>query len=113
METRTLLKLSLVVALVSTFIIVILANNLEPETKSIETINEKSLDEWIKIQGTVTQETAIETLKIITVNDGTASINCIFRQKSDSFKDKQVEILGKIIDYKGELEIEISKIRTL
>lgn len=113
METRALLKLSLVIALISTFIIVILASNLEPETRKIETINEKSLDEWAKIQGNVTQERTVETLKIITVNDGTASINCILRQKSDSFENKKVEILGKIIDYKGELEIEISRIRTI
>lgn len=113
METRALLKLSLVVALISTFLIVILAANLEPETRKIETINEKSLDEWVKIKGNVTQELELETLKIITVNDKTASINCVLRQKSDSFKDKQVEILGKIIDYKGDLEIEISRIRVL
>lgn len=113
METRVLLKLSLVVALVSTFIIIILANNLEPNIKKIETINEKSLDEWVKIQGRVTQETDVETLKILTINDGTASINCILRKNPSkiSFKDQQVTVLGKIIDYKGNFEIDISEIK--
>lgn len=116
MKTKSLLKLSLIVALIGTFVIIILANNLEPKVRKIETINEKSLDEWVKIQGTIVQDYTKENLKIITVNDGTASINCILRKKSDSFnenlKGKRVEILGKVIEYKDEIEIEINSLKT-
>jgi len=112
METKTLLKLSLITALVSIFVIIILATNLEPETKKIETINEKNLDEWIKIQGSVVKEIERENLKILVVSDGTASINCILRKKlNQSLKGKEVEIVGKVIDYKGILEIEIHQIK--
>lgn len=114
METRNLLKLCLITALVGTFLIVILANNLEPEAKTIDTINEKMFDEWIKVQGNVTQERDTSGLKILTVNDGTASINCILRKNvSYSFENQKVEVQGKITDYKGEIEIEISKIKGL
>jgi RecJ-like exonuclease len=114
METRNLLKLCLITALVGTFLVVILANNIEPETKTIDTINENMFDEWVKVQGNITQERDIEGLKILTVNDGTASINCVLRKNiSYSFKDQRVEIRGKITDYKGDIEIDISKIKIL
>lgn len=113
METKVLLKISLIVALIGTFIISILAANLEPSVRSIETINERSIDEWVKIQGIVAQEKVIENLKIFTVNDGTASIACVLRKQSDSLKDKKVEVLGKVIDYKGTLEIEVNSIKIL
>lgn len=113
METKVLLKISLIVALISTFIISILAANLEPSVRNIETINERSIDEWVKIQGIVVQENVIENLKIFTVNDGTASITCIFRKQSNSLENKKVEVLGKVIDYKGTLEIEVNSIKIL
>lgn len=117
METKVLLKLSLAIALMTVFLITILANVLEPETRAIETITERNLDEWVKIEGTVTQLREVETLKIITINDKTASINCIFRKKSDVSEkiseNSYVEVIGKVIDYKGELEIEASQIRIL
>lgn len=109
-----MLKLCLITALVGTFLVIILANNIEPETKTIDTINENMFDEWIKVQGNITQERDIEGLKILTVNDGTASINCVLRKNvSYSLKDQRVEIQGKITDYKGDIEIDISKIKIL
>ncbi|MEM4153037.1 MAG: OB-fold nucleic acid binding domain-containing protein [Candidatus Pacearchaeota archaeon] len=113
METKKLLKLSIVIALITIFLIAILANNLEPKTKAIETITERNLDEWVKIQGKVTHIKETETLKILTINDGTAAINCIFRKKLNINENSHVEIIGKVIDYKGELEIEISQIKIL
>jgi|GEM_PF-1204272 len=115
METRTLLKLALVIALVSIFIIAILADRLEPPTRKIETINEKNLDEWVKIQGRVTQQKEYETLKIITVNDGMASIDCILPKEFNilNLENNNVEILGKVIDYKGNFEIKVAKIKIL
>ncbi|MCX8194013.1 MAG: OB-fold nucleic acid binding domain-containing protein [Candidatus Pacearchaeota archaeon] len=111
METKKLLKLSIVIALITIFLITILANSTEPKTRVIETITERNLDEWVKIEGTVTQVRDFETLKIITVNDKTASINCILRKKSNISEKSYVEIIGKVIDYKGELEIEISQLK--
>lgn len=110
METRTLLKISLVIALISIFILAILAINIEPSIRKIDSINEKSLDEWVKIQGKVTQQRDYETLRIITINDGTASINCVVRFNIVDLKNKTVEVLGKVIDYKGNFEIDVSRL---
>lgn len=114
MKTNSLLKLSLVVAILAILVIVLLANNLEPKTITISAINERMLDEWVKISGKVVDERTFENLKILTIDDGNATINAILREKENSsFLYQHVIILGKVIEYKNELEIEISRIEIL
>jgi len=111
MKTKNLLKLSLITALIGTFIIIILANNLEPRIIEISTINTKMIDSWVKIQGNVTNERSVDSLTILTIYDGSAGINTVLYKKTESkFEGKEVIILGKVMEYKQELEIEISKI---
>lgn len=111
METKALLKLSLITALISLFIIVILADTIEPNLTEIREINEHRIDEWVKVRGNVTKQRSIEGLTILTIYDGTAGINAITRRKIENLKNLNVTIIGKIIDYKGELEIEVSEIK--
>ncbi len=116
MKTKSLLKLSLITALIGTFFIIILADNLEPQVIQIININEKTLDQWVKVQGIVTNQRTVDSLNIFTVYDGTAGIRAVLRRKipeTAALEQKEVEIIGKVIDYKGEFEIEISKLRII
>lgn len=113
MKTRSLLKLSLVIAFLGTFILLFLSQSIEPTARAVSSINEKNLDAWIKIQGIVVDEQTFSTLKIITVSDETASINCVLQQNENISVNSKVEITGKIIEYKGQLEIEVSDLRVL
>ena len=111
MKTKSLLKLALITALIGTFLVIILANNLEPSITKISAINERMIDEWIKIQGEVVDEMITNNLQILTIKDESASIRCVLREKTNSsFQNHDVMILGKVSEYKKELEIEISKI---
>lgn len=113
MKTRTLLKLSLITALIGTFIIVILANNLEPDISKISSINEKMIDEWVRIKGNVTNQRNIKGLTILTIYDGTAGIRAImYRELKENLEGSEIIILGKIIEYKDEIEIQIEKMQT-
>lgn len=111
MKTKSLLKLALITAIFGTLVIVFLANNLEPPTISISDINEKMLDEWVSIQGRVVDEQIYGNLHIITVSDESASIRALLPEKTSSFLENNVAILGKVIEYRNELEVEISRIR--
>ena len=113
METRSLLKLSLIIALLGTFALLVLSQNIEPKTAKISGINEKMLDEWVKISGSVVDKQDYSSLRIITLEDETASINCVLQQNENLSMGSDVEITGKIIEYKGELEIDVSGIRIL
>lgn len=111
MKTRSLLKLSLITAMIGIFIIVILADNLEPEIKNISIINEKMIDEWIKIKGNITNQQNINGLTIFTIYDGTAGIRAIIYKDTQNFEGSEVIVLGKIIEYKNEIEIQIEKMQ--
>ena len=113
METRALLKLSLIIALLGTFALLLLSQNIEPDTTKISGINENMLDEWVRISGKVVQEKNYASLKIITVSDETASINCVLRQNENISLGSSIDITGKVIEYRGELEIETADIRIL
>ncbi|MCX8194470.1 MAG: hypothetical protein N3G19_03905 [Candidatus Pacearchaeota archaeon] len=111
METKVLLKLSLIVALISIFIIIVLADTLEPKTIEIREINEHQIDNWVKIRGEVIKQRSVDSLTILTIYDGTASIKAVLRKKVQNLESLSVIIIGQVIDYKGELEIEISDIK--
>jgi len=110
MKTRSLLKLSLITTIIGIYLIIILANTLEPNITKILDINEKMIDEWVKIEGNVTSQKSIGELTILTVYDGTAGIHAIMYKEIENFEGSEVVVLGKIIEYKGELEIQIEKI---
>lgn len=121
MKTHTLLKISLITAFIGIFMIIILSNNLEPKIKKISDINEKTIDEWVEIEGKVISQknpsygtqgiSGNSRITILTIYDGTAGINAIIYKKlNNNLKDHEVKILGKIVEYKKEIEIEIEKI---
>ena len=110
MKTHSLLKLSLITSLIGIYLIILLANTFEPDITKISNINEKMIDEWIKIEGNVTNQKNINDLNILTVYDGTGGIHAIMYKDLGNCKDSHVVILGKIIEYKGEIEIQIEKI---
>ncbi len=113
MKTRSLLKFSLITALIGIYLIIILANTLEPSIIKISDINENMVDEWVRIKGNVTNQKNIDGLTILTLYDGTAGIHVVMYKKIENFENSEVIILGKIIEYKGEIEVEINKIQVV
>lgn len=113
METRSLMKLSFAIAVLGTLAVVFLSNSLEPPIIQISNINERMLDEWVRISGNVIDEKNFDNLQILTIDDGNATINAVLREKASSFQNHDVVILGKVIEYENELEIEISSIKSM
>jgi RecJ-like exonuclease len=106
METRSLLKLSLIIAFLGTFALLLLSQNIEPKITKITNINEKMLDEWVKVSGRVVDGQDYGSLRIVTLEDDTASIDCVLNSDKNFSIGSETEITGKVIEYKGELEIE-------
>ena len=104
-----LTKLALLTALAGTVLLIILSKSLEPKQTSISDISEKMIDEYVKISGEATNAKASSSSTVFTVNDGTDKIKVI------AYKDLNisgnVEVIGKVQEYKGILEIEAEKIQ--
>ena len=118
MKTRILLKLSLIISLIGIFLVLFLSNNLEPSVSNISSITSKELDNYIKIKGSIvyTQEIFLNDsayLEILTIKDDSGSIESVFRKRVALHVNQQVEILGKVSEYRGIIQIEASKIKII
>lgn len=115
METKSLMKLSLIVLFISLFTLIVLSNYLEPKTIEIEKIEKNMLEEWVKIKGNVSEIKTIKTktgmMTSFKITDETGSIE-VFFYGSVNLTEK-VEVIGKITEYKGRLQLQAKKIKNL
>jgi RecJ-like exonuclease len=110
---KSLLITSLVGSILGILLITLLANNLEPKLKSISDVDERNLEEIVKLQGKVVLVKEYETLTVFTLEDETGKIDSVFYEKIEIKKNQTVEVIGKIVEYKGKIEIEANKIEFL
>lgn len=115
MQTKTLFKLSLTVLLISLFLLTILSNSLEPKTIKIININEKMLDEWVKVKGRASEIKTIKTetgkMTLFKVVDETGSIEVVFYDSINITEN--VEVIGKVTEYKNKIQLQATKIKNL
>jgi len=105
----SLTKYALITFLIGIIALYFLSQNLEPKLIKISDISEKMMDNYVKIQGNVIKVKNYDTIDSITVNDSTEIIDVI-APKSNITKGSRIEVIGKVNEYKGVLEIEAEKI---
>ena len=106
-----LAKLALLTAVLGTFLLIFLSTTLEPKQMKISEINEKMIDEYVKISVEVVKEKHYDCMVLLTVEDDTESIKVIAYK--DFNASGTIEVIGKIKNYKGILEIEAEKIQQI
>jgi len=111
--------LSLILSILGIFTIVILAQTLEPKLIKISDISKNMLDEYVKVHGQVQDIQKIQSqdypnpIILIYVKDSNSSITIVWRQDIDLTPNQFIQIIGKVSDYKGVMQIEASKIKVL
>ena len=68
------------------------------------------IDNYVKISGEVTKIKDYDALLAMTVNDNTENITVI-TPKINISKGSKIEVIGKVTEYKGTLEVEATKIQ--
>lgn len=106
-----LLTFALICSLLGLLLIIFLANNLEPNISKISEIDERNLDEIVKIQGEIIKTKEYETLTIFTLDDGTGEIDVVYYSTLPFEENDTIEAMGKVVEYKGRIEIEANKIK--
>lgn len=109
---KNLLRTALVCSIIGIFIILSISENIEIKNLNIAEITKEKLEETVKITGEIISKTDTEDLIIMNVKDSTGEMTVI-TFKSDDIKlekNQLVEIQGEVIDYKGKIEIEASRI---
>jgi len=106
---KNLFEVSLTISLIGILLLLFLANNFQPEIIEIRNITEASLNKKVRILGQVDKIDDKETFKIITLEDRTEKIDIICDCKNISL-NQNLEIIGTVIEYKENLQIQPNKI---
>lgn len=116
-----LLKIALVTSLIGLIGLIIFTPSIEVKEVKIDDINRAMIDEEVSINCVVSDVKSSKSGSsyFLTINDGTGQMPLIIfesqiaQMQSNSleikdFKDKKVNIVGKVTEYNNELEIVLS-----
>jgi exonuclease VII large subunit len=116
MRDETLLKLSLGIAVLGLIGLFIASQQTTPTGYAIAQLGDNTMGQTVKVTGTVsTVKTTTEGHSFITLRDQTGSIQVVVfsGSKIDAPEQGQkIEVIGRLQEYKGKLEIVAEQIRT-
>ena len=117
MKNSRLVKFSLIVSLLGILLLIFLSIYSEPKQISIDKINEKQLDNYIKINGTIVNINKIKSDQgyfiIIRLKDFSGLIDILDYQNTNLKINQQIQVIGKVSEYKNQLQVESKKIKIL
>ena len=116
-----LLRIALITALIGIIGLIIFTPSIEVKKVSINDITRSMIDEKVSIQGVITDivQSSSKTNYLLTISDGESQITLIVFEKQvteissrnlniEDFKNKKVEVVGTITEYKSDLELILS-----
>ena len=116
-----LLRIALVTSLIGIIGLIIFTPSVEVKEIDIEDITRGMIDEEVKIDCVIQDITQSKSKSsyFLTINDGTGQMQLIIFESQaaelqekqidiNDFKNKKVEVVGKITEYKSQLELILS-----
>ena len=113
MQDPSLFKVSLIISVIGTFLIMILSEYSEVELTEIKDLGKDQLEARVKVQGTVISTRETPGLYILKIKDLSGTIPLIIFKENPLpiERNAQIEVIGKLTKYKEELEIIVEKIK--
>ncbi|MBQ2831739.1 OB-fold nucleic acid binding domain-containing protein [Methanobrevibacter sp.] len=116
-----LLRIALITSLIGIIGLLILTPTIEVKKVKIEDITRSMIDEEVSVDCVVSEiaKSSSGSSYFLTINDGTGQMQLIIFENQaaeiqsnnldiEDFKDRKVEVTGKITEYNSELEIILS-----
>ena len=115
MKEKTLLKISVITAIVGLLVLLFILDRISLTNANISNLNKDNLDEKVKIKGELISIGETPGLYILTVKDFSGEITIVvFKDEPLELKQGDVlEIEGQVANYKDKLEIIAKKITIL
>jgi len=116
MKEKTLLKIALIVSLTGLLILYIISDNITISQTSIEKITLDNKDDMVKVKGVVSKVIDTEKVTIMEITQPTEITVVLFKDENTTTKIKennQIEIIGKVDEYEGKLEIIAHRARII
>ena len=114
MREKLLLKIALIVSLAGLLVLYIISDNIAIKEQTLEKITLVNKDEMVKVKGTVSRLTDTDKVTIMEIMQPTEITIVLFKGSNESTPIKEgneVEIIGKVDDYEGNLEIIAQRAR--
>jgi DNA/RNA endonuclease YhcR with UshA esterase domain len=116
-----LLRIALVTALIGIIGLILFTPTIEVKHVDIKDINRGMIDEEVCINGVITDvaQSSSKTSYFLTINDGESQIQLIIFESQvaeiqsknldiEDFKNRKVEIVGKVTEYNSQMEMILS-----
>ena len=116
-----LLRIALITSLIGIIGLIVFTPSIEVKKLDIEYITRAMIDEKVCIKGVITDisQSSSKTSYFLTISDGDGQITLIVFEKQvaeiqsrnmdiDDFKNRKVEVVGTITEYKSNLELILS-----
>ncbi len=117
MNEHTLLKISIISALIGIFILYIVSENIKIDDIDISKIKKEQIGSDVKIKGVVKSAFNGKKASIITITKNEEMKIVIMNEnnkKNISLKEGDyIEVIGEINEYEGELEVMGERIRVI
>ncbi len=109
---KKLLKISLSISLIGILFLLFLSNNLSPKQINIKDINNKLLNQKVKVQGQVFNIRTYEdsNFQIISIKDTTGKIDTTLNNPINITNNQTIIVIGIIKEYNKTLQIQADKI---
>lgn len=113
-DETTLLKIALITSIIGTLTLIIMSEKLQPQELKIIDINKSKLNQNVKTQGIITSIKQTKGLYILKIKDNTSEITVIIfkEQPLNLQKGINIEVQGLVTEYKNQIQIQASSIRT-
>ena len=102
--TQILLKLSLLISILGILILFLISNLIQPE--QISNYKELKINQLVKTQGKILDIKNYDEFSIIKL-DNNLIITCNCNLK----KNQTIQVIGKVVEYKNQLQIQAEKIK--
>jgi len=111
MESYGLLKISLIISLLGSLILLLIMNFQEPKLMKISDINSDLINKQIKVSGKIiSYRNYTNDFTILTLEDDSGKIDAICNCPNLQ-KNINVTIIGRVDEYNKEIQININKIK--
>ena len=110
-----MLKIALVCALIGVIVLFFISSNLEASEKTIDKINKEHIGEDVKLIGRISRIVETEKVYFIELTQPATISVLLFKDGNglDLTDGDNVEIIGEIDEYEGEIEVIAHRIRVM
>ena len=115
MKEKTLLRVALISAIIGVSVLFIISDNIEIDEKTIDKINKDNIGEKVKIKGIVTKVSDTNKTLFLEISQPESMTLIVFKDDKEIniSSGDYIEVIGKIDEYKGEMEVIVDKIRKI